>query len=55
VTQAYAFISLFIIAGLILFGPTRGAFDRPEELEADSYEPGPERPASPPGNTASSS
>ena len=55
VTQAYAFISLFIIAGLILFGPTRGAFDRPEELEADSYDPGPERPASPPGNTASSS
>jgi hypothetical protein len=29
VTQAYAFISLFILAGLVLFGPTRGAFARP--------------------------
>ena len=38
VTQAYAFISMFIVAGLLLFGPTRGAFDRPEELEAESYE-----------------
>ena len=38
-TQAYAFISIFILAGLLLFGPTRGAFDRPEELEAESYEP----------------
>jgi len=54
VTQAYAFISLFIIAGLILFAPTRGAFDRPEELEADSYDPAQERPAAPPGTTASS-
>ncbi|HET9756771.1 MAG TPA: MraY family glycosyltransferase [Candidatus Limnocylindrales bacterium] len=40
VTQAYAFISLFIIAGLILFGPTRGAFQRPDELEAEAYEGG---------------
>jgi UDP-GlcNAc:undecaprenyl-phosphate GlcNAc-1-phosphate transferase len=40
VAQAYAFISLFIVAGLILFVPTRGAFDRPEELEAESYDPG---------------
>ena len=39
VTQAYAFISIFIVSGLILFGPTRGAFRRPEELEAESYEP----------------
>ncbi|HET9083877.1 MAG TPA: MraY family glycosyltransferase [Candidatus Limnocylindrales bacterium] len=38
VGQAYAFISLFILAGLILFGPTRGAFDRPDELEADAYD-----------------
>jgi UDP-GlcNAc:undecaprenyl-phosphate GlcNAc-1-phosphate transferase len=38
VTQAYAFISVFILSGLILFGPTRGAFVRPEELEAESYE-----------------
>ena len=38
VTQAYAFISVFILSGLILFGPTRGTFVRPEELEAESYE-----------------
>jgi UDP-GlcNAc:undecaprenyl-phosphate GlcNAc-1-phosphate transferase len=38
VTQAYAFISLFILAGLILFGPTRGAFDRPDELDAHAYD-----------------
>jgi UDP-GlcNAc:undecaprenyl-phosphate GlcNAc-1-phosphate transferase len=38
VTQAYAFLSVFIVSGLILFGPTRGAFDRPDELEADAYE-----------------
>jgi UDP-GlcNAc:undecaprenyl-phosphate/decaprenyl-phosphate GlcNAc-1-phosphate transferase len=38
VTQAYAFISLFILAGLILFVPTRGAFERPEELEAETYD-----------------
>jgi UDP-GlcNAc:undecaprenyl-phosphate/decaprenyl-phosphate GlcNAc-1-phosphate transferase len=37
-TQAYAFISIFIVSGLILFGPTRGAFQRPEELEAEAYE-----------------
>ena len=38
VGQAYAFISLFILAGLILFVPTRGAFDRPDELEAEAYD-----------------
>jgi UDP-GlcNAc:undecaprenyl-phosphate/decaprenyl-phosphate GlcNAc-1-phosphate transferase len=38
VTQAYAFISVFILSGLILFGPTRGTFVRVEELEAESYE-----------------
>jgi UDP-GlcNAc:undecaprenyl-phosphate/decaprenyl-phosphate GlcNAc-1-phosphate transferase len=38
VTQAYAFISIFILSGLLLFGPTRGAFDRPDELEAEAYE-----------------
>ena len=55
VTQAYAFISLFIVAGLILFGPTRGAFDRPEELEAEAYDASPAAAAaSPPRNTASS-
>lgn len=39
VTQAYAFISIFIVSGLILFGPTRGAFRRPDDLEAEAYEP----------------
>ena len=38
VTQLYAFLGVFIVSGLILFGPTRGAFERPEELEAASYE-----------------
>ena len=38
VTQLYAFLGVFIVSGLILFGPTRGAFRRPEELEAESYE-----------------
>jgi len=39
VAQAYAFISIFIVSGLALFGPTRGAFARPDELDAESYEP----------------
>ena len=39
VTQLSAFVLVFLVSGLILFGPTRGAFDRPEELEADAYEP----------------
>jgi UDP-GlcNAc:undecaprenyl-phosphate GlcNAc-1-phosphate transferase len=38
VTQAYAFISVFILSGLILFGPTRGTFSHVDELEAESYE-----------------
>ena len=38
VTQLYAFLGVFIVSGLILFAPTRGAFGRPEELEADAYE-----------------
>ena len=38
VTQAYAFISVFILAGWSCSVPTRGAFDRPEELEAESYD-----------------
>ena len=38
VTQLYAFLGVFLVSGLILFGPTRGAFRRPEELEAESYE-----------------
>jgi UDP-GlcNAc:undecaprenyl-phosphate GlcNAc-1-phosphate transferase len=39
VGQAYAFITIFILSGLVLFGPTRGAFRRPKELDAESYEP----------------
>ena len=38
VTQLYAFLGVFIVSGLILFGPTRGAFQRPPELDAASYE-----------------
>jgi UDP-GlcNAc:undecaprenyl-phosphate GlcNAc-1-phosphate transferase len=40
VNQLYAFLGVFVVSGLILFGPTRGAFRRPEELEADSYDNG---------------
>lgn len=43
VTQLSAFIAVFLVSGLILFGPTRGKFERPEELEAESYEPDPDR------------
>ncbi len=39
VTQLYAFLGVFVVSGLVLFGPTRGAFHRPEELEARSYDP----------------
>jgi UDP-GlcNAc:undecaprenyl-phosphate GlcNAc-1-phosphate transferase len=39
VTQLYAFLGVFLVSGLILFVPARGAFRRPEELEAESYEP----------------
>ncbi len=42
VSQLYAFLGIFVVSGLILFGPTRGAFRRPEELEADAYESEPE-------------
>lgn len=38
VTQLYAFLGVFVVSGLILFGPTRGAFRRPAELEAEAYE-----------------
>jgi UDP-GlcNAc:undecaprenyl-phosphate GlcNAc-1-phosphate transferase len=39
VQQLYAFLGVVVVSGLILFGPTRGAFRRPEELEAEAYEP----------------
>jgi UDP-GlcNAc:undecaprenyl-phosphate GlcNAc-1-phosphate transferase len=38
-TQAYAFMSIFILSGLLLFGPTRGSFNRPDELDEESYGP----------------
>ena len=41
VTQLYAFLGVFVAFGLVLFLPTRGDFDRPDELEADAYETGP--------------
>jgi UDP-GlcNAc:undecaprenyl-phosphate/decaprenyl-phosphate GlcNAc-1-phosphate transferase len=43
-TQLYAFLSVFVVSGLILFVLARGGFRRPDELEAESYEPvgGPE-------------
>ena len=40
VNQLYAFLGIFVVSGLVLFGPTRGAFRRPEELEAEAYEGG---------------
>jgi UDP-GlcNAc:undecaprenyl-phosphate GlcNAc-1-phosphate transferase len=43
VTQIYAFLGVFVAFGLILFLPTRGDFDRPDELEAEAYEPEPVR------------
>jgi hypothetical protein len=39
VTQIYAFVGVFVAFGLVLFIPTRGDFDRPDELEAEAYEP----------------
>jgi len=47
VTQLYAFLGIFVAFGLVLFLPTRGDFDRPDELEAEAYEPElpPEAPA----------
>jgi UDP-GlcNAc:undecaprenyl-phosphate GlcNAc-1-phosphate transferase len=38
VTQVYAFVGVFVAFGLVLFLPTRGDFDRPDELEAEAYE-----------------
>ena len=42
VSQLYAFLGVFLAFGLILFVPTRGALRRPEELEADAYDPDPD-------------
>jgi UDP-GlcNAc:undecaprenyl-phosphate GlcNAc-1-phosphate transferase len=40
-TQLYAFMGVFVASGLVLFLPTRGDFGRPDELEAEAYEPEP--------------
>jgi len=41
VNQLYAFLGVFVAFGLVLFLPTRGGFHRPDELEAEAYEPDP--------------
>lgn len=46
ISQLYAFLGVFIASGLVLFLPTRGGFGRPDELDAESYEP--EEPDHPP-------
>ncbi len=38
-SQLYAFLGVFVASGLVLFLPTRGDFGRPDELEAEAYEP----------------
>ena len=40
----YTFLVVFIAAGLVLFLPIRGDFGRPDELEAEAYEPAPAAP-----------
>jgi UDP-GlcNAc:undecaprenyl-phosphate GlcNAc-1-phosphate transferase len=40
-SQLYAFLGVFIASGLVLFLPIRGDFGRPDELEAEAYEPEP--------------
>jgi UDP-GlcNAc:undecaprenyl-phosphate GlcNAc-1-phosphate transferase len=47
-TQLYAFLGVFVASGLVLFLPTRGGFRRPDELEAEAYEPDEATPPSPP-------
>jgi UDP-GlcNAc:undecaprenyl-phosphate GlcNAc-1-phosphate transferase len=44
-SQLYAFLGVFIASGLVLFLPTRGDFGRPDELEAEAYEPDHEGPS----------
>jgi UDP-GlcNAc:undecaprenyl-phosphate GlcNAc-1-phosphate transferase len=46
-SQLYAFLVVFIASGLVLFLPTRGDFGRPDELEAEAYEPDAEDPGDP--------
>ena len=49
VTQLYAFLGVFVAFGLVLFLPTRGDFDRPDELEAEAYEADPQSGSRDPG------
>ena len=49
----YTFLVVFIASGLVLFAPTRGDFGRPDELEAEAYEPEPAAVASAPAPLAS--
>ncbi len=44
VEQLYAFVGVFLAFGLVLFIPTQGSLHRPEELDADTYEPDPTGP-----------
>jgi UDP-GlcNAc:undecaprenyl-phosphate GlcNAc-1-phosphate transferase len=41
-SQLYAFLGVFVASGLVLFLPTRGDFGRPDDLEAEAYDPEPE-------------
>ena len=43
----YTFLVVFIAAGLVLFLPIRGDFGRPDELEAETYEPDHDRRRAP--------
>ncbi|MBA3235865.1 MAG: undecaprenyl/decaprenyl-phosphate alpha-N-acetylglucosaminyl 1-phosphate transferase [Chloroflexi bacterium] len=38
VSQLYAFLGVFVAFGLVLYVPSRGGLDRPDELEAEAYE-----------------
>ena len=44
VTQVYAFIGVFIVSGLVLFGPTRGAFRPPDGARGRVVRPPDEGP-----------
>ena len=46
-SQLYAFLGVFVASGLVLFLPTRGDFGRPDDLEAEAYEPEPPVPDAP--------
>ncbi len=38
VSQLYAFLGVFVAFGMVLYVPSRGGLDRPDELEAEAYE-----------------